>query len=223
MSSEEAAENASQQAPAAPEIESIKLTDPKVMRALAHPVRMALLELLTVRDMTATQASEVLGESPANCAFHLRTLAKYGFAEEAGGGKGRERPWRIKPRTISINADKLDDPQAKLAAEALGDLFHTRMLTRITAALAKRDDQPGGFGTPHSSYSLVYMTPEEADALSHEAIALVNKYVERRTKPELRPPGALPVEFDYFIFPAAGAADAGADAGAEAPLAEETG
>ena len=36
----------------------------------------------------------MLGESPANCAFHLRTLAKYGFVEEAGGGRGRERPWR---------------------------------------------------------------------------------------------------------------------------------
>jgi hypothetical protein len=36
----------------------------------------------------------MLGESPASCAFHLRTLAKYGFVEKAGGGRSRERPWR---------------------------------------------------------------------------------------------------------------------------------
>ena len=44
--------------------------------------------------MTATQAGEALGESPANVSFHLRTLAKYGFVEEAPGGTGRQRPWR---------------------------------------------------------------------------------------------------------------------------------
>ena len=47
--------------------EPLKLTDPKAMRALAHPVRMALLDLLGVAGtLTATQASEILGESPAN-------------------------------------------------------------------------------------------------------------------------------------------------------------
>ncbi len=71
------------------------------MRALAHPVRMALLELFAYHEtLTATQASELLGESPANCAFHLRTLAKYGFVREAGGGKGRERPWTLTSRTV---------------------------------------------------------------------------------------------------------------------------
>jgi hypothetical protein len=54
----------------------LNLTDPKAIRALAHPVRMALLEALGhAGTLTATQASEMLGESPANCAFHLRTLA----------------------------------------------------------------------------------------------------------------------------------------------------
>ena len=58
----------------------LDLTDPKAMRALAHPLRWALLEALGhAGTLTATQASEMLGESPANCAFHLRTLAKYGF------------------------------------------------------------------------------------------------------------------------------------------------
>jgi hypothetical protein len=36
-----------------------------------------------------------IGETPNNCSFHLRQLARYGFVEEAGGGKGRARPWRL--------------------------------------------------------------------------------------------------------------------------------
>ena len=69
----------------------MSITDPTVMRALAHPVRMALIELYGVHaTLTATQASEALGESPANCAFHLRTLARYGFVE--GRSRRRARP-----------------------------------------------------------------------------------------------------------------------------------
>ena len=97
------------------------ITDPTLMRALAHPVRMALIELLGVHQtLTATQASEALGESPANCAFHLRTLAKYGFIEEAGGGRGRERPWRASATSqrIRLRSADLESEQAKVAAGA---------------------------------------------------------------------------------------------------------
>ena len=88
----------------------LNLTDPKAIRALAHLLRWALLEALgQAGTLTATQASEMLGESPANCAFHLRTLAKYGFVEEAGGGRGRERPWRQTYNSMSWRT-RQEDP-----------------------------------------------------------------------------------------------------------------
>src|ERR1700749_4766010 len=72
------------------------VTDARAMRALAHPLRVALLELMR-RDgeITATRAAELLGESPGNMSWHLQTLAKYGFVEETGEGRGRSRPWRL--------------------------------------------------------------------------------------------------------------------------------
>ena len=91
---------------------SREITDPKAMRALAHPLRLTLLEQLgRAGTLTATQAAEIVGESPANCSFHLRTLAKYGFVEEAATGQGRERPWRrvahplVVPVTAALAAD----------------------------------------------------------------------------------------------------------------------
>ena len=73
-----------------------ELTDPRAMRAMAHPVRLSLLEALNHHgQLTATEAAEHVGESPSNCSFHLRQLAKYGFVEEAEGGTGRQRPWRV--------------------------------------------------------------------------------------------------------------------------------
>src|SRR4051794_27237968 len=81
---------------------TVQLTDPRALRALAHPTRLQLVGLLRQEGpLTATQAGERLGESPASCSFHLRQLAKWGLVEEAGGGRGRERPWRATARYTS--------------------------------------------------------------------------------------------------------------------------
>src|ERR1700761_5736702 len=72
-----------------------RLTDPRALRALAHPIRLELVGLLRrLGPLTATQAAELIGESSGSTSFHLRQLAKYGLVEDAGGGAGRERPWR---------------------------------------------------------------------------------------------------------------------------------
>src|ERR1700686_3735301 len=72
------------------------VNDPKTLRALTHPVRLALLEALALEGpLTATAAGELIGESPTTCSFHFRQLAKYGFVEEADAGPGRNRPWKI--------------------------------------------------------------------------------------------------------------------------------
>src|ERR671933_1008905 len=74
---------------------TVRLTDPRAMRAYAHPVRLELIRLVRGRGpITATQAAAALGESSGTCSFHLRQLARYGLVEEAGGGRGREKPWR---------------------------------------------------------------------------------------------------------------------------------
>ena len=51
-----------------------------------------------------SRAAELLDDSPGNMSWHLQTLAKYGFIEEAGGGRGRSRPWRIVDVTFSFES-----------------------------------------------------------------------------------------------------------------------
>src|SRR5215469_1437227 len=117
----------------APRPELRKVTDARTMRALAHPVRIALLEELVLGGaMTATEIGERIGESPTTCSFHLRQLAKYGFVEEAGGGKGRARPWRLTSIGISFGNTN-DDPAAEVAAGALSRLVRERWLARYRA------------------------------------------------------------------------------------------
>ena len=81
---------------------------------------MALVALLR-RDgpQTATQAAKATGQSVASCSFHLRQMAKYGLVEQAGGGRGREKPWRSTAMFTDWDAGSPDDPVAAEAAQAL--------------------------------------------------------------------------------------------------------
>jgi len=214
MSSEEVADGRADYT--GPERDELNLTDPKAMRAMAHPVRMALLELLAVTPtLTATQASEVLGESPANCAFHLRTLAKYGFIREAGGGKGRERPWARAHRSISLTTSRQEDAQARLAASALSQVWNERTLERIRTAFTAPAWPAGWEEAVRASDGVRFLTAPEAISVSDEIRAILDRYAGRRDDPASRPAGALPVHYAYYQFPMSELAGlAGSSAGA---------
>jgi DNA-binding transcriptional ArsR family regulator len=184
------------------EEEPLSLTDPKAMRALAHPVRIALLELLGIAgSLTATQASEVLGESPANCAFHLRTLAKYGFVKEAGGGRGRERPWRLKYRSLELRPP-WTDPESRLAVEAAATVWIDRWLDRAKVQLRRTLGFPAEWQEASTaSERVLYLTAAEAVQLANDTHALWDRYRDRNDDPARRPAGSLRFEVLAFGFP----------------------
>ena len=136
-----------------------ELTDPRTMRALAHPVRLALLEALAHHGpLTATEAAEHVGESPSNCSFHLRQLAKYGFVEEAEGGAGRRRPWRA----VSIGtqfSDVHEDTETALAAGTLGRVIAERLLERARVGLEQRRLLPVSTFAHTASASHIALSP----------------------------------------------------------------
>jgi DNA-binding transcriptional ArsR family regulator len=171
-----------------------RVTDVKEIRALAHPVRVALLELLG-RDgpMTATQAGEVLGESPANTSFHLRTLAKYGFVEEAAGGTGRQRPWR---RVATGHVLELNDEDAAAAPAALGlsrffaqRAFERRQTWEAVNASYPKAWQEAAFTFDHLSY----LTADELRTVGEEILAILDRYAHRVADRSQRPQDAKPI------------------------------
>src|ERR1700744_2293580 len=122
-----------------------RITDARTLRALAHPIRIALLELLLLQGpQTATEAAEQIGETPTTCSFHLRQLARYGFVEEAGGGRRRARPWKLTQIGMSF-APASGDREAELASEATMRLFGERQLNRYEAWLATRGSYPAAW------------------------------------------------------------------------------
>ncbi len=179
-----------------------ELTDPRTMRALAHPVRLSLLEALAdAGTLTATLAGEAIGESPASCSFHLRQLAKYGFVEEAGGGKGRQRPWKLAHVGMRFG-DIQDDPDAAIAAVGLQSVLRGRYLERHARASAARGHLPKSWKeVTGDSQFLLYVSPDELRELDEQLSSLLMRYQDRIADPGRRPRGSRPVEMLVLSYP----------------------
>lgn len=180
------------------------VTDPRTLRALAHPVRLALIEQLSVDGpLTATELGERIGESPTTCSFHLRQLAKYDFVEEAGGGKGRARPWKMTRIGFALTAGGDAGPEAEIASAALSQLIQERQFNRYRTWQTTRGSYPLAWRDAASnSEHVIYLTTEELNALNDELLALMlPRFRERLTDRSVRPEGALPVEFLFLSFP----------------------
>src|SRR5579875_3782688 len=119
---------ASQPAPGTPG-SPLKLTDPRMMRALAHPARIAILQHLAIEGpATATECAEVAGLSPSACSYHLRALARYGFVEEdpAAAVDGRQRPWRARIIAFSIESGPGVSTASRVASNVLRQSLQER-------------------------------------------------------------------------------------------------
>ncbi len=173
-----------------------KLSDPKELRALAHPLRMRLLELIGREgSATATQCAQETGESVANCSYHLNILAKYDYIEPGEGGQGREKPWRIVHEGHTWS-DYDDDPEISLAAEAASEAFLEFAFAQARDRFRRASLEPAEWREAiGADDSTEFLTPEETVAVRTELRDILDRYKERKDKPEARPDGARPVHF----------------------------
>lgn len=157
----------------------MRMSDPKAIRALAHPVRLDLLELLTaISPATAARCGRILGVSQASCSFHIRQLAKYGFVEDAGPGSDRrERLWRVASSRTAIRVDESVDPRAAHEFERVA--IQREAQTAIDY-LARRGEETmrwreGGGGIA----SVVALSADEAVELKNKWRELIAPYIAR--------------------------------------------
>jgi predicted ArsR family transcriptional regulator len=180
-----------------------QLSDPRELRALAHPVRLSLLEVLAEHGpMTATSAAEHVGESPSSCSWHLRQLAKFGFVEEAGTASGRRRPWQLTSYGLSFTVDDTQDAETQAAGRALERLFADRYLDRAARGLQTRPSLPTAWQRATGTHQfLLHVTPQELEELNDEVLAVLSRFHDRALDPALRPADARTVEAVMFTYP----------------------
>jgi DNA-binding transcriptional ArsR family regulator len=178
------------------------VSDPKTLRALTHPVRLALLEALALEGpLTATAAGELIGESPTTCSFHFRQLAKYGFVEEADAGPGRNRPWKI----INVGmrfSDVTEDPETSVAAKSLERMVFDRAMSRFSSFISAKASFPKVWQEASQNIeTILWVTPVELEEITHEILGIFNRFLDRVSDPSVRTEGAVPVEALMFTYP----------------------
>ncbi len=176
------------------------LKDPGAFRALAHPLRLTLFERLAILGTaTASQLADHVDESPANCSFHLRVLAKHGYIERVESDDARERPWRV----IDVTQSWEPDQPAKTAAAR--DALEDALLEWDTARRrqARRTPRPAAWkGKLFSVSSTLWLTPEEARRIGDGVVELMAPYLDRWETGK-RPEGGAPVRLlaETFLVP----------------------
>lgn len=183
--------------PAVPDPTDVPITDPRAIRALAHPTRLALLEVLgSEGPATATRCAELTGQSVASCSFHLRSLAKHGFVDPVAGS-GREKPWRLRSMTQRLAGDR-QDPEGAAAAAAFGEFFLGHELDRLRAWWAREtgasaEDRPW-YDASVLTGATAWLTLAELREVEAELIAVVHRhFLGRPAGPGGRADGSRPV------------------------------
>ncbi|HEY3504396.1 MAG TPA: helix-turn-helix domain-containing protein [Actinocatenispora sp.] len=152
---------------------------PKAIRALAHPLRLDLLDLLAaIGPSTAARCGRMLEVPQANCSFHLRQLARYGFVEEAEpSGDRRERVWRIPTPSPTVRVTGDSD---KVAARQLERVVVEREVRAILDHADRRDDEPTDWQHgPGIVTAVVPMSAADAAELEDKWTQLLAPYIAR--------------------------------------------
>lgn len=168
------------------------------LRALAHPRRMEILDLLiTEGPLTASECAVRLDDSAASCSYHLRQLARYGFVEEAEGGQGRNRPWQWVP--LGNTFESGGSPAEEAAAEALRAVLDAHNIERIRRYRGYQQRDPWRDHAMASDW-IIRMTEDELVALN-AAISELLAPLQRRTYDGEMPEGARLVDVLTYLLP----------------------
>jgi len=155
--------------------------DPRVLRAIAHPMRQRVLgELSAAGHMRAADVAEVLGIPANQASFHLRQLAKYGLVEPAPelARDGRDRVWKpVHEHGLNLHLEEMEKGPGGKAAVSVW---------RRHAAAAAKDAVDRAYATRKTRDNHVMISDEwfrltkaEAKELAGELIALQERWQER--------------------------------------------
>jgi DNA-binding transcriptional ArsR family regulator len=157
------------------------VTDIKALRALAHPDRVAILQLLMAGGVrTATECAEAVGASPSACSYHLRELERFGFVvrDEVEAGDRRTRPWKAAAIGFSLGRRLSQEPatgRAVFAALREADRLENDRMARLFVERA--DELPSEWqdAASFATFELA-VTPTELRELTAAIDGLLRPY-----------------------------------------------
>ncbi|MFD4713931.1 hypothetical protein ACFWN5_30205 [Streptomyces sp. NPDC058430] len=195
-----------------------ELSDLSALKALAQPRRQQILQHLTLHGpATSAMLARTLGLNTGATSYHLRELARYGFAEESSTqGRsvgGRERWWRAVPGDRRFPPRSRQNPETRLVMDELNHLSYAADL-ELFEQLQRQGQDLGEWADAYPySRGTMRLTLPELRTFFEEFIALLNRY--KRPDSET-PDGARTVLTRLLAFPAPTRADGTRAGGASA-------
>ena len=91
-----------------PLLDVLTIERPEQLKALGHPLRLRILEMLGQSEgqyLTNRELAQRLAVDPGHLHFHVRMLLRAGLIALAEGGQGREKPYRAVARTVRVASE----------------------------------------------------------------------------------------------------------------------
>ena len=179
------------------ELGDLEITDPRAMRALAHPVRLAIFEQLQRHGpATVGELAASTGVTASTTGRHLRQLAEHGLIAK------RDRAWKAVAAGIQFEPAADDESQA--AYRALANQMFVRNHDLPRRWLSKDEPRLDGDWLRVSGLSNARMTMTVAEAaeLDAQMEKLLAPYVTR--DPSDAPRDARRVRWLRYVLPEAG-------------------
>jgi DNA-binding transcriptional ArsR family regulator len=181
--------------------DELLIDDPRALHALAHPVRLAIIDVLRGRELaTATDCAPLVGESVQSCAYHLRALARTGVVEEVPGSDRRKRQWRLRVAGFSVPKAVPASPQREAAWAEL----RARIVERDLALLRDFVEHEPDYRLEQRRLSTIRnltlnATPAELERLAEQISDLLRPFA--RDDPAERPAGSERVHAVFWLIP----------------------
>jgi DNA-binding transcriptional ArsR family regulator len=161
-----------------------RLTDPRAMRALAHPLRLRLLGELRVRGpQSVGMLSDLVDEAPGSISYHIGKLAQFGFVEEAPelARDKRERWWRSAHASTSWDPlQAVEDPEQWAAGAELRRAVMRRYIDGFEAYLEAEPTLPREWVRGSTSTdAFLHLTSDELVELRVDLEALTERWQAR--------------------------------------------
>jgi DNA-binding transcriptional ArsR family regulator len=151
------------------------------LRALAHPLRVQIYDILTQYGaQTASSLAAMTGESTGSTSYHLRALAKHDLIREVEGrGNARERWWERPKGSVSFGGpDSRKTPSGRAATQMVMNEFFTRrheqLMRHIADGLRNPDDAED---TGMITTATARLTPEQMGDLTSRLTAVIDDVV----------------------------------------------
>src|SRR5919107_3496052 len=106
-------------------LDTLILKEPEQLKALGHPLRVRVLEMLgqdSDWQLTNRELAQKLDVDPGHLHFHVRMLLKCGLIEQVATGKGREKPYRSAAKTLKVAPELVSAGASDLQATVVEDV-----------------------------------------------------------------------------------------------------